>query len=116
MVAGQRLSLMQALSRYLAGLKDNEQRDGQQELNRFVHWCGSDRGTNQLTPYEVAEYGGSASMWGTDSARQMKPVKSFLTYLKQQGLVDASLAAHLKVPRMKRRDQAGLLQVISRAG
>ena len=102
MASDQRPSLVEALSRYFVTLKDRERRDAQQELNRFMQWCGRDRPIDELTPSEIAEYGDSASVWGTDSARKLKPVKSFLTYLNKRGLTVASLSPHLKVSKAKR--------------
>ena len=92
---------MEALSEYLAGLKDGKQPNGQQEVNRFIQWCGRDRRAGKLTPAEVAEYAESAGLWSGDSAKKLLPVKSFLTFLKQRGITSVSLAAHLKVPRGK---------------
>ena len=92
---------MEALSRYLAGLKAEDQRDGQQELNRFVQWCGRDRRADELTPPEIGEYAESAGIWGADSANRLKPVKSFLSYLKDRKLTSVSLAPHLRVPKSK---------------
>jgi transcription elongation factor GreA len=100
--ADQSPSLTDALGQYVLRLKGTEQRDGQQELNRFIQWCGRDRSVGELTPPEVAEYGESANIWGADSAKKLKPVKSFLTYLKERKLVSVSLAPHLKVSKTKR--------------
>ena len=94
-------SLMEALSQYLAGLKEGKQPDGQQEVNRFIQWCGRDREADKLTPAEVASYAESAGLWGGDSAKKLLPVKSFLAFLKQAGITAVSLAPHLKVPRGK---------------
>ena len=94
-------SLMEALSQYLAGLKDGKQPGGQQEVNRFIKWCGSDRVADKLTPAEVAEYAESAGLWGADSAKKLLPVKSFLTFMRQRGITAVSLAPHLKAPGAK---------------
>ena len=95
-------SLTEALSQYLARPKTDEPRDGQQELNRFIQWCGRDRYVDKLTPADVAEYGESAGMWGADPIRQLKPVKAFLTFLKKEGLATVSLAPHMKVSKAKK--------------
>ena len=99
MAANASPSLTETLSHYLTSLPAARQRDGRQELTRFVQWCGSDRGVGQLTPYEIGEYAESASMWGADTADKLKPVKSFLTYLKKEGIIEVNLATHLKVSR-----------------
>ena len=102
MVTEQGPSLVEVIGQYLPRLKGDEQREGQQELHRFVQWCGRDRAISQLTPSEIAEYGESASIWGADSAKKLKPVKSFLTYLKERRLTSVSLAPHLKVSKAKK--------------
>ena len=101
MAPEQRPSLTEALSQYIPRLKAADQRDGQQELNRFIQWCGRDRGVDKLTPPEVAGYAESASLWGADSAKKLKPIKAFLTYLKDRRLTGISLAPHLKASRSK---------------
>ena len=105
MASDRSTSLTKALSQYLPKLKVDEQQNGQQELNRFIRWCGSDRNVDKLTPAEVAEYAASASIWGADSTKKLKPVKSFLAYLKDSTLISISLAPHLKVPKAKRNSQ-----------
>ena len=105
MVAEQGPSLMEVVGQYLARLKGDEQREGQQELNRFIQWCGRDRSISQLAPSEIAEYGESASIWGAGSAKKLKPVKLFLAYLKERKLTNVSLAPHLKVSKAKKNSR-----------
>ena len=95
-------SLAEAISRYYTKINEEERRNVQQELNRFIQWCGKDRGVDELTPPEVAEYAESAGMWGADSVQKLKPVKSFLTYLKKNGITRVGLASHLKISKSKR--------------
>ena len=94
-------SLAQALSQYLATLDSTRRRNGHQELNRFVHWCGRSRAVGELSPPEIGEYAESAGMWGADSAKKLEPVKSFLAYLKRKSLIAVGLAPHLKASRSK---------------
>ena len=105
MAANRSPSLVEALNQYLRGLKVEGQRDGRQDLNRFIQWCGRDRGVDELTPAEVAEYGELAGVWGADSVKQLKPVKSFLSYLKKRKLIGVSLAPHFKAPRSNRSNR-----------
>ena len=95
-------SLMDALSQYIVGLSAKEQANGQHELNRFVQWCGRDRQADELTPPEIEEYAGTSRLLGIDSTAKLKPVKSFLSFLKTKGITSISLAPHLKSPRAKR--------------
>ena len=105
MAKNEKISLMTALSEYLANTRSGKQPDGHQELSRFIQWCGRDRGVQELTPAEIADYAGSAGMWGADSVQKMKSVKSFLTYLKQGDLVSVSLAPHLKSSKSKKNSR-----------
>lgn len=103
MAEDDKLSLMVALGRYLANGKSGTQPEGHQELNRFIQWCGRDRGVGELTPSEVADFAASAGgMWGADSALKLNPVKSFLTYLKKKGWVEVNLAPHVKSSKSKK--------------
>jgi transcription elongation factor GreA len=96
-------SLTQALNHYLTSLKtEEERRDGQIELNRFVRWCGRDRDVRELTPPEIAEYADSSNIWGAGSAKKLKPVRSFLTYLNVRGLIPQKLASHLKFSKARK--------------
>lgn len=105
MAKTEKVSLMTALGTYLVKTRSGEQPDGHQELNRFIQWCGRDRGVQELTPAEIADYAGSAGMWGADSALKMKSVKSFLTYLRQGGMVTVSLAPHLKASKSRKNSR-----------
>jgi transcription elongation factor GreA len=60
---------------------------------------------DQITPAEVAGYAESAGMWGANSAGQLKLVKSFLTYLADQGFATVKLAPHVKVSKSKKGSQ-----------
>ena len=95
-------SLSEVLPKYVTRLKEEERREGQQELSRFIQWFGRDRSAGDLNPPEIGEYAESAGMWGADSARKLKPVKSFLAYLKERGFTRVNLATHLKVPKTQR--------------
>ncbi len=106
MVREIRTPLADALNQYLASLKpDAHNKDGHQELSRFVRWCGRDRDVLELTPPEIGEYAESAGIWGADSAQKLKPVKSFLAYLTKIGLTEIGLATHLKSTRSKKGPQ-----------
>ena len=96
-------SLSEAVTRFVAAKKGRKKaQEGHQELGRFVAWCGRDRKVGDLSPSEVADYAQHIGLGGTDSAQRLSPVKLFLAYLKEEGLVQIGLAAHLRVPRTRR--------------
>ena len=66
------------------------------------HGAAGDRAVEQLSPSEVADYAHHIGLGGADSAQRLGPVKLFLTYLKQEGWTETSLASHLRVPRGRR--------------
>ena len=96
-------SLSEAVTKFVADKKNSKKDVGNsQELGRFVAWCGRDRAVEQLSPSEVADYAQHIGLGGADSAQRLGPVKMFLTYLKQEGWTETSLASHLRVPRGRR--------------
>jgi len=67
----------------------------------------------ELTPPEIEEYAGASGIWGPDSALKLKPVRSFLVYLKDKGFTRIGLATHLKSTRSKKGPQRVYLRANS---
>ena len=96
-------SLSEALTQFGSSKKGRPKvAEGHQELGRFVAWCGRDRNVGDLSPAEVADYAHYIGQRGADSVQKLNPVKAFLSFLKDEGLVQTGLAAHLRVPRTRR--------------
>jgi transcription elongation factor GreA len=96
-------SLSEALTRFVAAKKNGKKAPlNHQELGRFVAWCGRDRNVAELTPSEVADYAQYIGLGGIESAQRLSPVKSFLSYWKDEEWIQNSLAAHLRLPRTRR--------------
>ncbi len=96
-------SLSEALTRFIAAKKNGKKAPlNHQELGRFVAWCGRDRNVLELTPSEVADYAQYIGLGGIESAQRLSPVKSFLSYWKDEGWIQNGLAAHLRLPRTRR--------------
>jgi transcription elongation factor GreA len=96
-------SLSEALTRFIAAKKDGKKAPlNHHELGRFVAWCGRDRNVLDLTPSEVADYAQYIGLGGIESANRLSPVKSFLSYWKDEGWIQNGLAAHLRLPRTRR--------------
>jgi transcription elongation factor GreA len=96
-VTKQSLSLGEAAFSFLTSLPPEERKDKQQEVNRFILWYGKERFISQITPVEVANYAAWVAASTGDTAKKLEPVRAFLTYAKKEGLVEASLAPHLRV-------------------
>ena len=101
MVQDTELPLNKAYSQYVSGLKENRKKGISRDLNRFVRECGSSSPVSALTPQTVASYCEWLGRSGGDVAKKLAPVKKFLTYLKNEGLVKVSLATHARVPKNK---------------
>jgi len=93
------LTLTEAATRYLASLAAQERQEGQQELTKFVRWCGGGRLMSQLTAREVANYAEGMGTSTADPLKKLAPVKAFLTYAKKKGLTATNLAVHLRVKK-----------------
>lgn len=102
MAQGAPESLGEALARFLATLKENEQQEAQQELSRFVRWCGRDRGIADLSPPEIGDYAGWYASGNVEAAKRLDTVKRFLSYLYRKGLTRSNLSTHAKVARGKK--------------
>ncbi len=101
-------TLSEALNQFVTAQKNGKKGvEGQQELNRFVAWCGKVRPVSRLSPSEVADYALYAGLGGPDSTRRLAPVKAFLSYLKEEGWTETGLASHLRIPRGRRPAGSG---------
>ena len=93
------LTLTELAARYLAGLSAQERQESQQELTKFIRWCGGGRPLSQLTAREVANYAEGMGTSTADPMKKLVPVKAFLTYAKKKGLTATNLAVHLRVKK-----------------
>lgn len=103
-------TLVEAASRYIAGLPLTERPAEQQELYKFVWWFGSDRHLEELTGLIIESYQSQVEDSGADSTRRLAPVKSFLAFAQKQGYVANNLAKFIKL----KRSSGGKHQVGSR--
>ncbi len=95
-------SLGEAFNRYNATRKEGVLQEGQQDLIRFVQWCGRERAVHEITPTEIAAYSEWSGAGGADSQKRLDQVRDFLAYLKKQGWANTNLATHLRVTKAKR--------------
>ncbi len=96
-------SLTEALTKFVTVKKDSKKdAENHQELGRFVAWCGRGRTVSEVSPAEIAEYAHQIGRGGAESALRLSPVKLFLTFWKQEGWIETSLAAHLRISRGRR--------------
>lgn len=76
----------------------------QQELLKFVRWCGRERPLQELTPPEVEDYAQLIALGpAAESERRLTAVRDFLLFARKEGFVQANLATHLKVRRSSKK-------------
>lgn len=93
------ITIAEAATEFLASLTSKERQESQQELNKFVRWCGMDRPLLQLTALEVANYAEGMEGSSANATKRVKPVRAFLSYAKKQNLTRSNLAVHLRVKK-----------------
>lgn len=93
------ITVSKAASRYLAQVPPDKRQATQQELNRFVRWCGPDSPIRRLTQHEIELYGQSLISPGYDPVAHAEIIRSFLAFARKEHLTPANLGIHLKVRR-----------------
>lgn len=98
-VSDTNLDLTTALQWYMQTVPADSKQQSQSELARFMRWVGPSRKVTSLAPPEIGEYSDLVSARGTapDAVDRLSVVKAFLAYLKKQGLIETSLAQHLRL-------------------
>jgi transcription elongation factor GreA len=102
------VTLLDAVGLYIGSLRKKErQSEAQQQILRFVNWCGSERIFSRIEPSAIEEYGEQAiGMGGGDHAvDRLKEVKKFLAFAKKKGLTEQNLSQHLRIRRGKVRSR-----------
>lgn len=88
-----------ALSQYFSTLTPDRSANANQDLLRFGRWYGWERSLAGLAPPEVAKYAEETLAGGGEAQGHLATVKEFLVFLKRKGIVEHSLAPHVKLPR-----------------
>ena len=97
MASRDRPNLLEAASRYLAGLSAEERQEAQAEIYKFARWCGADRAIDALSGHDVSTYAETVSSGTVDAARRLDYLRGFLSFARKQGLTSASLASHVRL-------------------
>ncbi|MBI2965745.1 MAG: GreA/GreB family elongation factor [Chloroflexi bacterium] len=112
--------LNDALVLYMREIAPEDRKRVQAELSRFLRWVGGGRKAGTLAAPEIGEYSDLVSARGTapDAVTRLEVVKKFLGYLKKQGLVEVSLAQHLRLRKGRtatgRRNQSTVERTVVR--
>jgi transcription elongation factor GreA len=86
-------TLAEVADAFLSNVPPKERGKTQAEISKFVRWLGSSRQVKDVSPVDVASYGELI----TPSA--VKPLKSFLSYIRKKGFSSISLAPHLRAKK-----------------
>lgn len=97
------VSLLEAATRYVASLDGKARAAAQAEVNRFVRWYGANRLTAELRGHDVSLYGEEFGAATEEAKRRAEQVRTFLAFLKKQGMTPVSLAPHLRLKKNTRR-------------
>jgi transcription elongation factor GreA len=97
------VSLLEAATRYVASLDGKARAAAQAEVNRFVRWYGAHRLTAELRGHDVSLYGEEFGAATEEAKRRAEQVRTFLAFLKKQGMTPVSLAPHLRLKKNTRR-------------
>ena len=105
------VTILEAVGLYAGSFKkkDSNSQPRQQQLLKFVHWCGSGRAITDLSPSEIEGYGEKTTGdSGPRATARLQEVKDFLSFAKKKGLIDQNLAQHLRIRKGRsRRNMAG---------
>ncbi|MEE9325125.1 MAG: hypothetical protein V3U90_06210, partial [Dehalococcoidia bacterium] len=102
-----KVALTEIAAQFLASLPPEGKQQGQQEVNKFVRWCGRERPMSDITVHEVAEYAESLET-SSDSLKRLESVRAFLLYAKKEGFTQTNLSINLKVKRSSAKAQGSL--------
>ena len=93
-------TLAEVADAFLSHLPPEEREKIQAEISKFVRWLGSSRQVKDISPVDVASYGEQI----IPSA--VKPLKSFLTYIRKKGVSSINLAPHLRAKKTSSKTAA----------
>jgi transcription elongation factor GreA len=102
------LTLTEAATRFAESLKDAPRQAAIAELNRFVRWYGNDRPLGQMRGHDVSLYADVLGPATPETTRKAEHVRSFLLFLKKEGVLQTNLAPHLRLRKSTKATAAML--------
>ena len=93
-------TLAEAADAFLSSSPTQERGEILAEISKFVRWLGSSRQVKDISPVDVASYGELI----IPSA--VKPLRSFLTYIRKKGFTKINLAPHLRAKKTSSKTAA----------
>ena len=95
------VSLGEAADKFLETVKGSRQ-SALAELNRFSRWYGPEKPVKVMRGHDVATYGELMGPATPDTTKRAEVIRSFLEYMKKEGLQDNSLKPHLRLRKSGR--------------
>lgn len=95
----QSLTLGKVALSFLASLTAQRRRESEPEVGRFAVWYGKERAVTEITPAEIDDYAEWIAVSLPDHQKRLAPVKAFLVFARQEGLIPINLAVHLKAKK-----------------
>jgi len=86
-------TLAEAADAFLSNLPPEERVKTQAEISKFARWLGLSRQVKDVSPVDVASYGEQIN------PSAVKPLKSFLTYIRKKKFSSINLAPHLRAKK-----------------
>jgi transcription elongation factor GreA len=93
------VTLSEAATRFLATVNGASRQRAIAEINRFTKWYGEDKRTSQMSGHEVSLYADVMGPAQNDTSKRADEVRSFLQYLKKEGLAATNLGTHLRLKK-----------------
>src|SRR5574341_2197144 len=91
------LTLSEAASRFAETLKGAPRQAAIAELNRFIRWYGNERPFAQMRGHDVSLYADVLGPATPETTRKADYIRSFLQFLKKEGVLQTNLAPHLRL-------------------
>lgn len=92
-------SLADAATRFLDTVKGQSRKRAIAEINRFIQWYGPEKRVSQMTGHEVSLYAEVLGPAQNDTSKRAEEVRSFLQFLKKNGILENNLAPHLRLKK-----------------
>lgn len=91
--------LSEAVARFTTTLKDSSRQSALAQLRRFEEWFGPNRVVGQIRGHDVSQYAESMGPATPDAARKAEHIRSFLQFLKKEGLLETNLTPHFRLKK-----------------
>lgn len=108
MVTGnsEKISLREAAGRYLTTMQDDKKSLAQQEINKFIRWCGWERAFSELKGSAVGRYAETISLTDSNSSPKLELIRGFLNYAHKVHWCQENLSVSVRIIK-KNKPKAG---------